>query len=356
MLRQDQRVVGTQDDPRWHAVAMRDPAADGHFVYAVKTTGVYCRPGCPSRQAKPENVVFYNTADEAECAGFRPCKRCLPKQPPMAIRQAEKIAGLCRFIEHAERAPTLGELAQHAGMSPYHLHRIFKAMTGLTPKAYAAENRAQRVRRELIQHVRVTDAIYSAGYHSSSHFYGESAQILGMTPGEYRAGGANNDILFTVGQCSLGKLLVAQSVLGVCAILLGDDAQQLTRDLHACFPAARLRAGGADFEVVIAKVIDFIEMPKSGFDLPLDIRGTAFQQRVWQALRDIPAGQTASYTDIARRIGAPKAVRAVASACAANTLAVVIPCHRVVRSDGSLSGYRWGVGRKRSLLEKEIKK
>lgn len=356
MLRQDQPVVGTRDDPRWHAVTMRDPAADGHFVYAVKTTGVYCRPGCPSRQAKPENVVFYNTADEAECAGFRPCKRCLPKHPPMAIRQAEKIAAVCRLIEHAERAPTLGELAQHAGMSPYYLHRVFKAMTSLTPKAYAAANRAQRVQRELVQHMRVTDAIYGAGYHSSSHFYGESAQMLGMTPGEYRAGGANNDILFAIGQCSLGKVLVAHSRLGVCAILLGDDAQQLARDLRARFPAARLTAGDVDFEAVIAKVIDFIETPERGFDLPLDIRGTAFQRRVWQALRDIPAGQTASYTDIARRIGAPKAVRAVASACAANALAVAIPCHRVVRSDGSLSGYRWGIGRKRSLLEKEAKK
>lgn len=353
MTSQAELAVTTRSDPRWRAVMTRDPAAEGTFVYAVKTTGVYCRPSCPSRRAKPENVVFYNTPDEAGRAGFRPCKRCQPNQPPVAIRQAEKIAELCRLIECAERTPTLGELAQQGGMSTYHLHRVFKAITGLTPKNYATAHRAQRVRRELVHSASVTEAIYSAGYNSSGHFYGESPQVLGMTPSEYRAGGANNDIRFSIGKCSLGVILVAQSVRGICAILMGDDAQKLARDLHARFPAARLIAGDADFEQLVAKVINFIEAPRLGLDLPLDIRGTAFQQRVWQALRDIPEGQTVSYTDIARRIGAPKAVRAVAGACAANTLAVAIPCHRVVRSNGDLSGYRWGIERKRILLEKE---
>ena len=346
-------AAATLRDPRWAAVAARDRAADGTFVYAVKTTGIYCRPTCPSRRAKPENVAFYDSPAQAQGAGFRPCMRCQPDQAPLVVRQARQIADLCRSIDKAEQPPTLAELSQQSGLSPYHLHRVFKAVTGLTPHAYAAAQRAQRVRRELQRSTHVTEAIYGAGYNSNGRFYEESVPMLGMTPTQYRAGGAQTDIRFAIGQCSLGAILVAQSARGVCAILLGDEPQALVRDLQDRFPQANLIGGDAGFEQLVAQVVGYVEAPRLGLDLPLDVRGTAFQQRVWQALRDIPAGQTASYTDIARRIGSPQAVRAVAGACAANALAVAIPCHRVVRSDGSLSGYRWGVERKRTLLERE---
>lgn len=353
MSHQDRLAAATRNDPRWAAVTARDPAADGLFVYSVKTTGVYCRPTCPSRRAKPENVAFYATALEAQRAGFRPCKRCQPDQPSLLLRQTAKITDLCRFIERTEHTPTLDALSQQCGMSPYHLHRVFKAVTGLTPHAYAAAHRAQRVRRELQSSPSVTEAIYGAGYNSNGRFYEEAGPMLGMTPTQYRAGGARTEIRFAIGQCSLGAILVAQSARGVCAILLGDDPHVLVRDLQDRFPAAHLIGADAGFEQQVALVVGFVEAPQLGLNLPLDVRGTAFQQRVWQALRDIPAGQTASYSDIARRIGAPKAVRAVAGACAANALAVAIPCHRVVRSDGKLSGYRWGVERKRTLLARE---
>jgi AraC family transcriptional regulator of adaptative response/methylated-DNA-[protein]-cysteine methyltransferase len=244
-------------------------------------------------------------------------------------------------------------LANHAALSTYHLHRVFKAATGLTPRAYAAAHRAKRVRAELARRGTVTEAIYGAGYNSNGRFYEKSNQVLGMTPTNYRAGGANTEICFAVGECSLGSILVAQSERGVCAILLGDDPGKLARDLQDQFPRADLIGGDAEFEQLVAKVVGFVEAPRLGLDLPLDVRGTAFQQRVWQALREIAAGETVSYADIANRIGVPKSVRAVARACAANALAVAIPCHRVVRNDGGLSGYRWGVERKRALLEKE---
>ncbi|HJW23979.1 MAG TPA: bifunctional DNA-binding transcriptional regulator/O6-methylguanine-DNA methyltransferase Ada [Rhodocyclaceae bacterium] len=349
----EQRSAAVLKDPRWAAVAARSPEADGSFVYSVATTGVYCRPTCPSRLANPENVAFHATPAEAERAGFRPCQRCRPDGKPLTERQAAAVADLCRFIDAAEEPPTLAQLAARAGMSPSHLHRLFKAVTGLTPRAYAAARRAERLRRELDAGGTVTEAIYDAGYRSSGRFYEESGQVLGMTPGQYRAGGADVDIRFAVGQCSLGAILVAQSPRGICAILLGDDPETLVRDLQDRFPAARLEGGDAGFEEQVARVVGFIEAPRLGLDLPLDIRGTAFQQRVWQALGRIPPGETASYGEIARRIGAPAAVRAVAAACAANPLAVAIPCHRVVRTDGSLSGYRWGVERKRILLERE---
>ncbi|OJW49964.1 MAG: bifunctional transcriptional activator/DNA repair enzyme protein Ada [Candidatus Accumulibacter sp. 66-26] len=347
------RAAATQDDPRWAAVVARDPAADGSFVYSVRSTGVYCRPSCPSRRARPDNVEFHATPAAAQSAGFRPCQRCRPDLAPLAERQAARVAELCRYIEQAESAPTLDELAARGGMSVWHLHRVFKAVTGLTPRAYAAAHRAQRVRRELLNSATVSEAIYGAGYGSNGRFYEESAQVLGMTPGAYRAGGADAEIRFAIGQCALGAILVAQSARGVCAILLGDDPEALARDLQDRFPAAHLIGGDAAFEQVVARVVGFVEAPRIGLDLPLDVRGTAFQQRVWQALREIPPGSTASYGEIAERIGAPAAVRAVAGACAANALAVAIPCHRVVRSDGSLSGYRWGVERKRALLDRE---
>jgi AraC family transcriptional regulator, regulatory protein of adaptative response / methylated-DNA-[protein]-cysteine methyltransferase len=347
--------VFSGDDVRWEAVVRRDRAADGVFYYAVRTTGVYCRPSCAARLARREHVRFHATCTEAEQAGFRPCKRCRPREAPLAARQAAAVAAACRAIEEeeAQEMPSLDELAQTAGMSRYHFHRVFKAITGVTPKAYATAHRAQRVRDELSQTDTVTEAIYGAGFHSNGRFYATSSEVLGMTPTVFRSGGIGASIRFAVGECSLGSILVAATDKGVCAILFGDDPDALVRDLQDRFPKAQLIGGDTDFEHVVATVVGFAEAPARGLDLPLDVRGTAFQQRVWQALREIPAGSTASYTDIARRIGAPNAVRGVAQACASNALAVAIPCHRVVRQDGTLSGYRWGVERKRALLERE---
>jgi AraC family transcriptional regulator, regulatory protein of adaptative response / methylated-DNA-[protein]-cysteine methyltransferase len=349
------RAATTLADPRWAAVLARDRAADGGFVYSVSTTGVYCRPSCAARSARPENVQFHATATDAERAGFRPCKRCLPNQPHRTAQHAALVAELCRFIEGAEQAPTLAQLAERAGLSAYHLHRLFKRTTGVTPRAYAAAHRSARMRDGLARGDSVTDAIYHAGYNSSGRFYENSDRVLGMTPTRYRAGGADTEIRFAVGRCSLGEILVAATGRGVCAIFLGDDADTLVHDLQDRFPRATLVGGDTDFEHLVAKVVGFVEAPRTGLDLPLDLRGTAFQQRVWQALQEIPAGQSASYADVARRIGAPSAVRAVAGACAANSLAVAIPCHRVVKADGGLAGYRWGVERKRALREREAK-
>jgi AraC family transcriptional regulator, regulatory protein of adaptative response / methylated-DNA-[protein]-cysteine methyltransferase len=343
----------TKSDPRWALVERRDPQSDGVFYYSVRTTGVYCRPSCAARLARPENVQFHATCEDAEKAGFRPCKRCKPNEPPAAEQQAAKIAQVCRLIEKSEETPGLEQLAKYAGLSRYHFHRVFKAITGLTPKAYAAAHRTERVRRKLGKSDTVTEAIYDAGYNSNGRFYEASNEILGMTPSNYRAGGASAEIRFAVGECSLGSILVATSDRGVCAILLGDDPDALTRELQDQFAQANLIGGDKQFEQLVSKVIGFVEAPALGLALPLDVRGTAFQQRVWQALRKVPAGSTASYTDIAKRIGSPNSVRAVAHACAANVLAVAIPCHRVVRNDGALSGYRWGVERKRFLLERE---
>jgi AraC family transcriptional regulator of adaptative response/methylated-DNA-[protein]-cysteine methyltransferase len=344
----------TEADPRWQAVRDRDAAQDGRFVYAVRTTGIYCRPGCPSRLPKPGNVEFFDEIAAAEAAGYRPCQRCKPKGASLAARQAELVAEACRAIEAAEEeVPTLDQLAARAGLSPFHFHRIFKAVTGLTPKDYASAHRAKRMREELAEAESVTDALYGAGFNSSGRFYAAADRLLGMKPAAYRKGGAAAEIRFALGQCSLGAILVAQSERGICAILLGDDPEALLRDLEDRFPNAALIGGDSGFEELVAKVVGFVEAPGLGLDLPLDLRGTAFQERVWQALRDIPAGRTVSYSELAAAIGAPGAVRAVAGACAANKIAVAIPCHRVVRNDGALSGYRWGVERKRVLLERE---
>lgn len=341
------------EDEKWAALVRRDPAADGVFCYAVRTTGIYCRPSCPARLARRENVRFHASSTEAEAAGFRPCKRCRPNEMSLAARQGARIARACRLIEAAEEPPRLDVLAAAVGMSRFHFHRVFKAATGLTPRAYAAAHRARQLREALRRSATVTEAIYAAGFASSGRFYAASTQMLGMTPTEFRAGGAGTSIRFAVGECSLGAVMVAATEKGICAVLLGDDPDALLRELQDRFPRARLIGGAPDFAHIVAAVVALIEAPERGLDLPLDIRGTAFQQRVWQALREIPAGSTASYAEIARRIGAPKAVRAVARACAANALAVAIPCHRVVRSDGALSGYRWGIARKRALLARE---
>lgn len=352
---QKELPVSPGDDARWEAVAARDAAFDGQFYYSVETTGVYCRPSCAARLAKRIHVRFHDTRAEAEQAGFRPCKRCKPNEPSLDQRHADKVAQACRLIENADETPRLDNLARAVGLSPYHFHRIFKAALGVTPRAYATAHRHKRVRAHLETSETVTGAIYDAGFNSNGRFYANSTQLLGMTPTDFRAGGANQELKFAVGQCFLGSILVAASATGVCAILLGDDPGALLRDLEDRFPRAELVGGDAAFEQLAAKVIAFVETPGIGLDLPLDVRGTAFQHRVWDALRRIPAGATESYAEIAKSIGSPKSVRAVAQACAANYLAVAIPCHRVVRTDGSLSGYRWGVERKRALLDKEAK-
>ncbi len=348
-----QLAAGTLHDPRWAAVVARSADADGQFFYSVRTTGVYCRPSCASRRARPENVAFHATRADAERAGFRPCKRCRPDQPTLREQHAAVITDICRLIESAESVPDLAALARRAGLSPFHFHRVFKAITGVTPRQYAAAKRAARVREGLQGERDVTSSIYAAGYGSSSRFYEQSTQLLGMTPTAYRDGGADARIRFAVGECSLGSILVAQSTQGLCAILLGDNPDLLVRDLQDRFPKATLLGGDAGFERLVAQVVGLIEAPGRGFDLPLDVRGTAFQQRVWDALRAVPAGTTTSYAELAQRIGAPKSVRAVGQAVGANPLAVAIPCHRVVRSDGNISGYRWGVERKRALLDRE---
>lgn len=346
-------AAATAADPRWAAVVARDAAADGTFYYSVATTGVYCRPSCGARLARPEHVRFHASCAAAEQAGFRPCKRCRPEQLPLNARHAATITEACRLIETAEDLPRLDALARHAGVSRYHFHRMFKRLVGLTPAQYAAAFRDRRLRELLGRSATVTQAIADAGYGSHGRFYARTNAILGMTPTAYRAGGADADIRYAVGTCTLGAILVAHSGRGVCAISLGDDPDALVRELQERFPQAVLIGGDSEFERLVATVVGFVDAPQLGLELPLDIRGTAFQRRVWQALREIAPGTTQSYTDIAARIGAPAAVRAVARACAANPLAVAIPCHRAVRRDGGLSGYRWGVERKRALLDRE---
>jgi AraC family transcriptional regulator of adaptative response/methylated-DNA-[protein]-cysteine methyltransferase len=347
------RASYASDEERWRAVVRKDRNADGKFFYSVKTTGVYCRPSCFARPARRENVTFHKSPEDAERAGFRACKRCKPKGPASAEKHAAMVAAACSAIETAEESPDLDALASSAGMSRFHFHRIFKSVTGLTPKAFAAAHRSERMRKELPKRNTITEAIYEAGFNSNGRFYASSSEMLGMKPKNYRGGGAGATIRFAIGQCSLGSILVGASEKGVCAIMMGDDPDALARDLQDRFPKADLIGADRDFERLVAKVVGFIEAPKVGLDLPLDLRGTIFQRRVWKALREIPIGSTASYSKIADRIGSPRAIRAVAQACASNAIAVAIPCHRVVRSDGSLSGYRWGVERKRALLKRE---
>ncbi len=342
------------DAARLAAVRRRDRAADGRFVYAVLTTGVYCRPSCAARPARTENIRFHATPAEAAAAGYRACKRCRPDGPSRAEQQAAAIAAACRAIEAAEETPDLAALAAAAGLSRFHFHRLFKAMTGVTPRDYAAAQRAARVRQALGSAGTVTAALYDAGYGSNGRFYAEAPGILGMPPGAWRDGGRDAEIRFALGQCSLGAVLVAATDRGVVAIDLGDAPEALLVALQARFPKARLIGGDAAFEALVAQVVGLVERPgEAAAPLPLDLRGTAFQRRVWQALREIPPGATATYAEVAARIGQPRAARAVARACAGNVLAVAIPCHRVVRTGGEVSGYRWGVARKRALLARE---
>ncbi|CCT60879.1 bifunctional DNA-binding transcriptional regulator/O6-methylguanine-DNA methyltransferase Ada [Acetobacter pasteurianus] len=353
MTNSDKNSQPTAHDPRWQRIVARDKMADGQFWYSVATTGIYCRPSCPSRTPKPDNVTLHDTLESARSSGCRPCKRCNPDGCSTEAANAALIEQACRLIEMSETPPSLDELAQAVELSPGYFHRLFKAQTGLTPKSYATAHRARKVRDGLSHGSKVTDAMYDAGFNSNGRFYAQSSAMLGMTPRHYRDGGLHEVLHFAVAECSLGSVLVASSEKGVASILIGDDAEALVRDLQDRFPKAELVGADADYEQSIAKVIGFIEDPNRGLDLPLDVRGTAFQQRVWQALRQIPAGETATYAEVAQRIGQPTATRAVAGACAANHIAVAIPCHRVIRNDGSLSGYRWGVDRKRSLLLRE---
>ena len=348
--------ASTEDDARWAAILNRDARADGQFFYSVKTTGVYCRPSCRARQPLRQNVSFYTTWEAAEAAGFRACRRCRPNQVSPGEEHARRIAYACRLIETAEVLPGLSVLAGSVGLSESHFHRVFKVITGLTPRQYARAHRARRVQEKLEDCATVTEAIFEAGYNSSGRFYESSMARLGMTPRDFQRGGRDADIYFAIGPCSLGHVLVAQTARGVCAILLGDNPDQLLQDFQNRFARANLIGSDGRFEQTLALVIGLVEDPAVGLDLPLDIRGTLFQERVWAALREIPPGRTVSYADLAKRIGHPRAARAVAGACGANCLAVAIPCHRVVRSDGGLSGYRWGIERKQALLEKEARR
>jgi len=340
-------------DRRWASVVARDKAADGTFWYSVATTGVFCRPSCPSRLANPKNVRLFESVAAAEAAGFRACRRCNPDGMSIEAANNAIVAKACKLLDEAVEPLSLAQIAESVELSPHYFHRLFKKATGLTPKAYAVAGRSARLRAGLTKAATVTEAFHDAGYGSNGRFYAASTSVLGMSPTHYRSGGVQEVLTFAVGQCSLGSILVASSAKGVAAILLGDEPEALVRDLEDRFPRARLVGGDAAYERLVAQVVGLVEAPAHGLDLPLDVRGTAFQQRVWLALREIPAGKTETYSSIAERIGAPSSVRAVAGACAANALAVAIPCHRVVRRDGDVSGYRWGVERKRELIERE---
>lgn len=349
-------AIRTENDPRWQSVLGRDRAADGSFVFAVRTTGIYCRPSCPARAARPENVTFFDGPEAAEAAGFRACLRCHPKalSGPAEFR-TELIAEACRILAQAPQKMPLEEIADRIGLSARQFHRLFRDVTGLTPARWAEAHRAERLRTALSSgETSVTEAIFEAGFASTGRFYAAADGILGMTPSAWKDGGAGEEIRFATGDCRLGALLVAKSSRGICAISLGDAPEPLIAELRQRFSQASLVAEPTLGDH-LGQVIGMIDGAQAagGGDLPLDLRGTAFQIRVWQALREIPRGSAVSYAELANRIGAPRAVRAVAGACAANVLAVAVPCHRVVRSDGSLSGYRWGVARKRDLLARE---
>lgn len=349
-------VVDTAADPHaahWAAVRGRDASCDGEFVYAVRTTGVYCRPSCPSRPARRENVSFFETTMLAAAAGYRACKRCRPDDMPLDQRHKALVLDACAALERSANGIALDALARDAGLTTRHFHRVFKSVTGVSPKAYFLALRARRAQNALRESPSVTDAIYDAGFNSSSRFYGGSEAALGMTPSAFRAGGTGESIRYAVEPCALGVILVAATARGVSAIEFGDSAHALVDRLHARFPNAALEPGDPTFRDWVGRVLAFVEQPRDALDLPLDVRGTAFQRQVWQALREIPRGSTASYTEVARAVGRPEAARAVAAACASNAIAVAIPCHRVVRGDGSLSGYRWGVARKAELLRRE---
>jgi AraC family transcriptional regulator, regulatory protein of adaptative response / methylated-DNA-[protein]-cysteine methyltransferase len=341
---------------RWQAVLHRLPEADGRFYYAVSTTGIFCRPSCAARRPRREHVQFFEDSSAAEAAGYRACKRCHPGGVSGHERQAARIARACRRIEASAELPATAELARLAAMSRFHFQRVFKRVTGLSPKAYMEAQRAGRLRAVLPRSRSITDALHQAGFNSSTRFHAHSAEALGMPASAFRAGGAEQPIRFAIGRCSFGAILVAASTRGLCALLLGDGAAALRRELQQRFPNARLVAAERAFNRLLSAVIGLVEDPgPEALALPLDLRGTAFQHRVWNALRRIPTGSTLSYAQLARRIGLPQGARAVGAAVAANPLAILVPCHRIVRSDGSVGGYRWGIERKRALLAAEAR-
>ncbi len=341
------------DDARYEALRCRDARADGTFFYAVSTTGVYCRPSCAARLANRSNVSFYEDADAAERAGFRACKRCRPRGHDDRERTQAAVARVCAHIDRAETIPTLAELAAIAQLSPYHFHRAFTRTLGVTPRRYAAARRAERLGATVRRAPRVTDAAYDAGFGSSSRFYAEAERALGMTPTAYRRGGRGESIRVATVATSLGTLVVAGTERGICAVRFGEDGETLQTELRAEFDGAAFLERDAAFDAWVRDVVAAVEGRSDALAVPLDVRGTVFQRRVWDALASIRPGERISYAELARRIGSPAAVRAVASAVGANPVAVVVPCHRVVGGDGAMRGYRWGVERKRALLARE---
>jgi AraC family transcriptional regulator of adaptative response/methylated-DNA-[protein]-cysteine methyltransferase len=341
------------DEARYRAIRSRDRRAEGQFFYAVVTTGVYCRPTCAARPALRANVRFHASAEEAERAGFRPCLRCRPRGPSPAEQQAQLVSAARARLEAAEEPLSLSVLAAGAGLSPSHFHRLFKRQVGMTPQQYAAACRLRRFDEEVRDGATVTAALYEAGYSSSSRFYEGGSGALGMTPSQLRRGGEGLTIRRTIRACSLGQALIAATARGVCAIFLADRPDGLELQLRARFPRATIAPGDAGTERLAAVVVQLIDGAGVAPELPLDLVGTAFQQRVWRALREIPPGTTTTYGELAARIGAPGAVRAVGTACGANPVAVAVPCHRVIRGDGGLGGYRWGLDRKKALLARE---
>ncbi len=343
-----------QEQACWQAVSDRNKEYDGVFVYAVRSTGIYCRPSCPSRRPRREQVQFFDRPAAAEQAGFRACRRCHPQKATVEDPNLGLVEQMCRYlVEREDRAPTLEELSQHFHMSPYHLQRTFKRIVGVTPKQYAATQRADRLKAQLKEKKTVTEAIYEAGYQSSSSAYGQSTGQLGMTPAAYQRGGQGTAVTYAITPCPLGYLLVAATPKGICAVRLGDSEAELTTTLAGEFSSASLLRSDVTLLPWVSTLQDYLHGGHPQMDLPLDIRATAFQSRVWTALQQIPYGSTRSYSQVADAIGQPTAVRAAARACATNPVALVIPCHRVVREDGNLGGYRWGIERKEILLAQE---
>jgi len=343
----------TLDTDRWQAILNRSSEADGCFVYGVITTGIYCRPTCAARRPKPENIQFFENFHMAEAAGFRACKRCQPNATAPQSQQAEKITQICHLIATSEAAPSLAEMATLAGLSPYHFQRVFKRVVGVTPKAYAHTHRTKRLQVALQEQASVTEAIYAAGFETSSQVYAQANTLLGMTPKNYRQGAHGEEIRYTIQRSQLGWVLIAATQRGICAIHLDESQDNLLQQLQNQFPQAQLADKDEQFNEWVRQVLALIDAPQNPSTLPLDIQGTAFQAQVWQALQTIPAGHTVTYTEIAEQIGKPTAVRAVARAIATNSLAIAIPCHRVIGRDGSLKGYRWGSSLKRALLDRE---
>ena len=337
---------------RWEAVVARNAAA-APFVYAVRTTGIFCRPGCSSRLPRRENVKFFDTPADARAAGYRPCRKCRPDGNRAADPQAARVAQACRFIEASGGSARLSAVAEHVALSTRQLHRLFRDRLGLTPREYAAGWRVQSLQAGLANGQSVTQAIYGAGYGSAGRCYAEGERVLGMTPKQYRDRGRGAAIRYAITGCALGRVLVAVTERGVCRIALGDDDTELRSELMARFPDARHVTRDRDFGRLLAAVVKFIDRPVRECPFPLDIRGTAFQRRVWQALQQVPPGETRTYSELAVAIGQPRGARAVGSACAANPLAVAVPCHRAMRGDGGVGGYRWGIERKQALLERE---